>query len=381
MDYISSDEKRFCIFVPNSILETRYTGKIFGYYYSDTEVFNITGTASSAGGIEIGVISPKTGYVSTNLVGYWEGTKLKFIYKEKVYQIVSYELEKNVFSRNQGIIEPSWMQNKKVVIIGCGSVGSFISLELARSGVDHFVLVDNDIVEYDNICRHQCGVSDVGKYKINAVKTRILDINPQARVDLLNSVFEKVPNETLSKIMDYDTMVISCADNRETDAYANEIAVIHSVPFVSVGFWERASVGEIFYYLPNKKMTCYKSAFKNLLIPKDNSGRRFYTMEYTAPKIYMSPGIAVDIDFVTIIACKVILDILNRNVGEYVVKVLSQFSQYTLICNSNDSRIGGDIVEIFSYPLQITRNLQIDTNNEVCRRCDLIQQCCENSHN
>lgn len=34
MDYISSDEKRFCIFVPNSILETRYTGKIFGYYYS-----------------------------------------------------------------------------------------------------------------------------------------------------------------------------------------------------------------------------------------------------------------------------------------------------------------------------------------------------------
>ena len=59
------------------------------------------------------------------------------------------------------------MTEKKVVVLGCGSVGSLIAMELARSGVGNFLLVDADTLEYHNLCRHQCGIEDVGDLKVN----------------------------------------------------------------------------------------------------------------------------------------------------------------------------------------------------------------------
>lgn len=76
----------------------------------------------------------------------------------------------NIFSRNTGILESEIMRSKCVFILECGSVGSLIALELARAGVGKFVLVDNDVLEYHNICRHQCSISDVGEYKVNVLK-------------------------------------------------------------------------------------------------------------------------------------------------------------------------------------------------------------------
>ena len=77
------------------------------------------------------------------------------------------------------------------------------------------------------------------------------------------------------------------------------------------------------------------------------------------------PGISVDINFVTIIAVKLAIDLLNRNNKEYIPRVISHLSQYTLVCNTNDSGIGGDMAEIFSYPLQVTTSIIVPYANEV----------------
>ena len=73
------------------------------------------------------------------------------------------------------------LNNKKVVVIGCGSVGSEIVTMLAKSGVGEFTLVDDDIFEADNIHRHRLGgcflnfVPDSktsvvdGRYKVKAL--------------------------------------------------------------------------------------------------------------------------------------------------------------------------------------------------------------------
>src|SRR5699024_2288265 len=141
------------------------------------------------------------------------------------------------------------MRDKEVIILGCGSVGSLVALQLAKSGIGKFLLVDNDIVEYHNLCRHQCGISDVGKYKTEALKERILKINTTAEVVIETTTVELVRKDVFdAHCKEGSSVIVGCADNRSADVYANSIAVMYRVPFVSIGFWERAFAGEIFYY-------------------------------------------------------------------------------------------------------------------------------------
>ena len=246
------------------------------------------------------------------------------------------------------------------MLIGCGSVGSLVALELARAGVGRFLLIDNDIIGYHNICRHQCGVLDVGKYKTQAVKERILQINPSAKVITQNMIIQEVPLSIFKDFCDKDTIVIGGADNREGDLYANHIAKEIGMPMMSIGFWERAFAGEIFYCLP-EGMPDYSDFMYAL---GDTSGRatqnrKFYTNEEDLAKTIFEPGISVDIDFVTIIGVKLALDILNRNNEQFTPRLLGHLSQFTLVCNTNNPKIGGDIAEIFSYPLQVTTSIEV----------------------
>ena len=77
------------------------------------------------------------------------------------------------------------LQNAKVAVYGIGGVGSYVVEALARSGIGYLVLVDYDKYDITNINR-QLGAthSTIGKYKIDVMKERILDINPNIKVDI-----------------------------------------------------------------------------------------------------------------------------------------------------------------------------------------------------
>ena len=71
------------------------------------------------------------------------------------------------------------------------------------------------------------------------------------------------------------------------------------------------------------------------------------------------PILSVDINFVTSIGVKLILDILNVNNDGYIPRLLNNLMQYTLVCNTSNPQIGGEMVGIFSYPLQVTTSLKV----------------------
>jgi len=76
------------------------------------------------------------------------------------------------------------LKNSTVAVFGIGGVGSYVCEALARSGVGHFVLVDNDTVSLTNINRQIIAArSTVGRYKTDVMKERIADINPEATVE------------------------------------------------------------------------------------------------------------------------------------------------------------------------------------------------------
>lgn len=90
------------------------------------------------------------------------------------------------FSRIEALLGKEGMKRlakATVAVFGVGGVGGFAVEALARSGVGHFELVDNDIVSVSNLNRQIIATTDtVGRSKVEVMKERILSINPQAEV-------------------------------------------------------------------------------------------------------------------------------------------------------------------------------------------------------
>lgn len=82
------------------------------------------------------------------------------------------------------------IKNSHVAVFGVGGVGGYVVEALARSGVKKFDLIDNDTVALSNINRQIIAThSSVGKYKVDVMKERILDINPEALVNVYKCFF------------------------------------------------------------------------------------------------------------------------------------------------------------------------------------------------
>ena len=90
------------------------------------------------------------------------------------------------FSRTERIFGADGMdmlRNSCVAVFGVGGVGSYIAEGLARSGVGHIHLIDSDDVDITNLNRQLEALSDtVGQPKAEAMKQRILKINPECDV-------------------------------------------------------------------------------------------------------------------------------------------------------------------------------------------------------
>ena len=93
----------------------------------------------------------------------------------------------NQFSRTQLLLGSDNMErlaNAKVAVFGIGGVGGYVVEALARSGVGSFVIVDDDKVCLTNINRQIIATrKTVGKYKVDVMTERILEINPDAKVE------------------------------------------------------------------------------------------------------------------------------------------------------------------------------------------------------
>ena len=82
------------------------------------------------------------------------------------------------------------LKNAHVAVFGVGGVGGYVAEALARSSVGKFDLIDNDTVALSNLNRQIIALhSTVGQYKVDVMKERILDINPEAVVNVHKCFF------------------------------------------------------------------------------------------------------------------------------------------------------------------------------------------------
>ena len=98
-----------------------------------------------------------------------------------------------IFRRTELLLGDKSMEqlgSKRVIIFGVGGVGSWCAESLVRSGIRNLTIVDSDRVCITNINRQLMATSKtVGQVKVEALKERLLSINPQAEITALQQIF------------------------------------------------------------------------------------------------------------------------------------------------------------------------------------------------
>ncbi len=140
----------------------------------------------------------------------------------------------NEFSRSELLLgkeKIALLANKRVAVFGVGGVGGYVVEALARTGVGHLDLIDNDTVSLTNINRQIIALhSTIGKNKVDVAKERVLDINPNCDVKTYKT-FYLPETASLFNFKDYD-YIIDAIDTVAGKLMLIEEAKKNNVPII-----------------------------------------------------------------------------------------------------------------------------------------------------
>lgn len=124
------------------------------------------------------------------------------------------------------------LEKARVAVFGLGGVGSFTVEALARAGVGHLTLVDDDVVSLTNINRQLYALhSTVGQAKVTVAASRIADVNPAACVDARRIRFDK----TTAAEFDFSTFdyVVDAIDTVSSKLLLAKLCAESDTPLIS----------------------------------------------------------------------------------------------------------------------------------------------------
>lgn len=154
-----------------------------------------------------------------------------------------------LYSRGKGLLETGALARRRVLIVGLGSFGSQIAVDLAKCGVGSFSLMDFDRLEPHNLMRHACGARDLGRRKTDAVRDAILGKNPYAIVDRFPIDAGAEPDRLEQEVARADLVV--CATDNNPSRFAISGALLRQAKTGLFGrAVTRAEGGDVFRYRP-----------------------------------------------------------------------------------------------------------------------------------
>lgn len=183
-----------------------------------------------------------------------------------------------LYSRSKGLLEVEILSHKHVAIVGLGSFGSQIAIELAKAGVGEFSLFDFDRVELHNIGRHSCTLKDLGRLKTDAIEEYILGKNPYAKVNKYTINITTQKNLFFNIVSSADLVVCATDNNESRFVIASALHKYKKVGIFGRAI-TRAAGGDVFRYKPGGP--CYGCLIGNRIfdssdeeVSSEEAGRR-----------------------------------------------------------------------------------------------------------
>ena len=211
------------------------------------------------------------------------------------------------YSRNILLIKDAGqtkLLKSKVLICGCGGLGSTVIMNLAGSGVDTNGLIDDDVVEVSNLNR-QFIHKNIGEDKVTSAKKRILEYNPEITVNTYKIRLDQ--NNYQSIVKDYD-IIIDCFDSYKSKILLNDIAVETGKTLIHGGVTEY--FGQVTVIKPSTP--CLRCIFPDIDLGKE------------VPKGILSPVVSTVASIQSMEAVKQIL-----NTGEPLEGLLLTYNALT----------------------------------------------------
>ena len=144
------------------------------------------------------------------------------------------------------------LEHKRVGVVGLGALGSPLADLLAKAGIGDLFLVDHDISTIGNRVRHQLDLTDLGRFKVQAMANRILRVNPWAGVEIQRirvgaaihgpneEKLQEVHDELVGEFERCD-LIVNATAHTVSGYYLSRIAHVSDRPalhlWVSAGAW------------------------------------------------------------------------------------------------------------------------------------------------
>jgi molybdopterin/thiamine biosynthesis adenylyltransferase len=150
------------------------------------------------------------------------------------------------------------LENKSVVVVGVGSGGGEIAIQLACAGVRKLVLCDHDRILPGNYLRHHLTRSHLGRLKVKGLHSNILERELPVEITEFPGDVVVWGNEFRKLLKTVKPDLIVCAtDSRESRRFVNHCAVRLSLPLVLAGIFNDGKIGEVIRIIP-WKTACYE---------------------------------------------------------------------------------------------------------------------------
>lgn len=207
------------------------------------------------------------------------------------------------------------LAQKRVCVVGLGSGGGFVALSLAMSGVSHFSLVDNDLLERGNVSRHVADLRYIGVNKAAAVADLIRQRNPDAQI-----VVREGPIEDHWDCLDNIDLLVAAVDNEQVKYAINERCLKRRLRASYAGVYERGEGGDHIIITPfdGPCYACWSEATREgVKISVDPVGDLDYGMIGEMGTLDAEPGLWVHVTKVAGIQTDLIINELLRGTSAH----------------------------------------------------------------
>lgn len=163
------------------------------------------------------------------------------------------------YSRIQDSVDMEIIRGSHIIIVGAGGSYSLIT-SLARTGIWKLTVLDFDLVEESNIVRQGFKISDIGKFKVNALAEEVKRINPEVKYVGITKNFLDMNNEQLDAIFKEADLFLFLTDSFKAQAYGNIIALRYNKPAIWSGWYAQSQTAELFFQVPEYTNACFRCA-------------------------------------------------------------------------------------------------------------------------
>lgn len=228
------------------------------------------------------------------------------------------KIQEGIFSRTVGLLSKDII-TKRVLVIGVGSVGSYISEQLIRSGVGQLTVIDPDIVEYSNLSRTVYYIHDVKKAKVTALAQHLYNINPSIKLNCYEKDINDFSSTDLSEIFRQADVIVATTDDPKAQRVINRFAYGNGIPSIYVGLYEGANGGEVILSIPGRT-PCYQCATSVRHKIEQSTGDVGIKTDYGTGKLEGVMALGADIHHVSSAAVKIVLSLLIPETSEVKLK-------------------------------------------------------------